>query len=233
MGDRGAKSGFKKRSIKTIEPGNENDEASRYASRAFPGLSEYPLVYGDDDPTLSDTVRRAVTAFESRYYRRPEICLIVDKNGKAIDFIRGGETQADIPEESLQKAAVFTHTHARTEGEGLVIGGTFSIADLNAWADTNCRTFRAAAAEGTYSISKMPGFSKAAKVYFAEADRECNRHWRAKQDEINRIYRSGKISKEQYRHDSAKAENQLYAEFHNKIIEGAKKYGYVYRLEKG
>ena len=234
MGGRGARSGLVLKSNRPIEPGNENDEAQRALAAMFPGLDAYPLVYSDDDPTLSGTVRQVVTAFEKKYYRKPEYCLLVGKNGETIDAVRGGEIRADISGESLQKAEVFTHTHARSVDKRRIIGGTFSLLDLNAWLDTNCRTFRAAAIEGTYSISKGPGFRKAGVgSYFARAERECFKRWKSEQAEIDRSYQRGEMSPQKYAKDCIKAENRLYVEFHNKLIEGATEYGYIYRLEKG
>ena len=114
-----------------------------------------------------------------------------------------------------------------------MLGGTFSEADMRNFSRAPCKTVRAKAKEGAYSISKTDKFDAVGFRGFVDgANRQFNSTYRAKADSLAKDYRNGKISYDAYAKGNAKAFNTALVELHNVYLSGQKQYGYKYTLEK-
>lgn len=131
--------------------------------------------------------------------------------------------------------------------QGGMLGGTFSTADLNNFANYGVRVYRAAAPEGTYSISKGRNFdSSGLKRYYAAEHAAAQRQYRAdvralgnKYSEVTKAYRAGTATRAEadraykdYQAGAAKAANKWLVANHNALIAGQRQYGYTYSLER-
>lgn len=232
MGGRGDKSGLPKRrpgrprkndAIKVVvQSGDEID------------LSDSPLAYDDPDPSVTGEIRKAVEAFEARRVKmKVEYGTAFTADAKAMGEERGGHGSVRIPTSWLQNGAVFSHNHPRTGRDAGVLGGTFSKEDLEGWSYYNIRTFRATAAEGTYTITKGKNFDSQGMMQYVEKfEREITSNLKPKVDAINKQYKSGNLTGPQYLAEYNRLFNRSLVERHNALREGRKKYGYDYRLEK-
>ena len=166
MGGRGASSGSSGSSVsgELVLPNGSKIE--------FDGT----LNYDGNDGALSGNTRAAVVSWEAkRVKNKIEYAYAVDANGNPIGSeIRGGKGRVHVPiSYHATKDAVFTHIHPR--GDGL-LGGTFSNADLQNFANYGNKTSRAAAKEGTYSISKTAKFNKTGfKSYISQCNHNYSR----------------------------------------------------------
>ena len=198
-------------------------------------LADTPLKYGSRDPNISDGLRTALEKQENRRKSaKIEYGLVMDNNGNVIGSeVRGGKSGVRIPEIDLNSPnSVFTHNHPRGKGNEGLIGGTFSNADLDTFATTGAKTFRASAAEGTYSITKKNGFNaKGFNDYQVGLHKAAYTRLSATKREIERSYRNGKVTATAARQQYRSAFNGFMVELHNGLIDGQKKYGYYYTLE--
>lgn len=203
-------------------------------------LSDNPLVYGNNDTALSQAARSSVEAFEDkRRNAKVEWAKIVDENGnpQIVGYNgetekRGGKGSVGTRGSAWVENGVMTHIHPRDQGSGY-LGGTFSKEDLASWSSTKVKTIRAAAAEGTYSISKKSGFDKTGFMEFRrsiEASRK--QEMRKTNAAIASDYKSGKISWESYNQKYANSFNAFLVGVHNDLLAGQNKYGYTYTLER-
>ena len=121
-------------------------------------LGNNPLVYGDNDPNISNDARKAVEDFENkRPNSKIEFGVVIDNNngGMIGKERRGSNGSVNISIVDIdRKNAIFSHLHPRGDANNQALGGTFSFKDLRNFAIFDVGTYRAKAAEGTYSISK-------------------------------------------------------------------------------
>lgn len=195
---------------------------------------EGELKFGKDDPNVTGKQRQAIEDWEGkRVKNKVEYAYAVDENGVPVGKeIRGTKGSVAPPQyyRDVPNGA-YSHIHPRsTDG---VMGGTFSGADMNNFARSKGRTYRAAAKEGTYSISKGAGFDSAGfKSYFATSDKKHQSEYHAKVKVLNADYRAGKISYNDCVKGNAKAFNTWMVKSHNDLLAGQKQYGYTYTLER-
>lgn len=199
-------------------------------------LSENPLVYGTNDAAVTGALRNAIEAQETK--RLPmvtEYGLVLDGNGNPIGSERhGGKNSVRIPTWTLNsdQAAAFTHNHPRGKGEKGLLGGTFSDADLDGFSREKVKTYRASAAEGTYSITKTAGFNgRAFNSFQNNLNRQCEAQHNQRHSQLKKDLRSGKIDYNTYRQGHANSFNKMLVDLHNGLLAGQSQYGYTYTLE--
>lgn len=194
---------------------------------------EGKLVFGREDKAVTGVVRQNITNWESkRKKNKIEYAYSVDANGNPIGTeVRGGKGSVRIPISMHDKdGATFTHIHPRGEG---MLGGTFSYADMRNFANYKNKTVRAAAKEGTYSMSKSKNFdSSGFKSYASKLDSNFKSSMSTKAASLGADFRSKKISRGEYERAYAKAFNTALVEIHNGYLQGQKQYGYTYTLER-
>ena len=194
---------------------------------------EGTLHYDGDDKALTGAARTAITGWEAkRVKNKVEYAFATDPDGNPLGReVRGTKGSVRTPYSfHATQDAVFTHIHPREDG---VLGGTFSGADLRNFANYGNRTCRAAAKEGTYSISKTKGFDAAGfKRFAASAEADFKANYRKRTGEAGKAYRAGKMTYDEYAKADAKAFNTSLVELHGALRSGQKKYGYTYTLEK-
>lgn len=194
---------------------------------------EGTLHYDGDDKALTGASRTAITGWETkRVKNKIEYAYAVDANGNPVGReIRGGKGSVNTPVTyTNNNGGTFTHIHPRGDG---MLGGTFSSADLQIFAKRNMKTTRAAAKEGTYSMSKGKNFdSNGFKSFVAKANGDFNANYRKRCNASAKAYREGKMSYGDYMKANAKAFNTSLVELHNTLRSGQKQYGYTYTLEK-
>lgn len=191
------------------------------------------LTYGNKDAALNPATRAAIEQWEAkRVKNKVEYAYSVDENGNPIwREVKGTKGSVRTPRMMHDtENATFTHIHPRGPG---MLGGTFSSADLYNFANFRNKTERAAAKEGTYSISKTAKFDKSGfKSMVATADSNFNKEMRAANRRLTSDYGAGIISYSQFQTEYAKAFNTALVNLHNEYLGGQKKYGYTYTLEK-
>ena len=198
-------------------------------------LFNTPLVYGIDK-NITAAQRKTLEAQEKkRETALREHALLVGQNGSVAGAeVNGGSGSCQIPMGwSWKPGAILTHNHPRGSGEDWLIGGTFSGADLRLFASGKYGAIRASAAEGTYSISKNPGFDadgfkKYARSISAAATKKRNQLLKIAQQDCA----SNKITYKDYCKANNKTFNEMLIEVHNGLIAGQQKYGYSYALER-
>lgn len=196
-----------------------------------------PLVYGDKDPNVTGALREALEKQESkRQNAKIEFGYPVDAGGNAVyGEFRGGGGSVGIPQWVINRSKAYTHNHPRAKkGEEGELGGTFSAADLDIFADrNNLKTFRASAKEGTYSISKGKNFdAKGLKSYINGKQKENEIAMNKKHSELaDKVY-SGKMSYKDYSKECSNIFNEYLVAEHNALLSGQKQYGYNYTLER-
>lgn len=191
------------------------------------------LKYGGNDPGLTGKARETITNWEDKRVKaKVEYAYASDADGNPIGKeIRGGKGSVRAPYQyHMTDGGTFTHIHPRESGG---LGGTFSAADMRNFANTSGKTARAAAKEGTYSISKGKNFDKAGFTsHIAKAQSNFNTNYRKNQSVLTADYRAGKISYNDYIKASAKCFNTALVQLHNDYSAGQKQYGYTYTLER-
>lgn len=194
---------------------------------------EGTLEYGKKDKALTGAARTAIESWEKkRVTNKVEYGYAVDANGNPIGKeIRGGKGSVRTPiAYNDTPGGTFTHIHPRGDG---MLGGTFSTADLTIFSMRRGQTKRAAAKEGTYSISKGKNFDAAGfRDYVYQVNAQFNNNYRGKANALAKDYRAGKIDYKAYLQSNAKAFNSALVQLHNDYSAGQKKYGYTYTLEK-
>lgn len=194
---------------------------------------EGTLQYGGNDAALTGTARQNVTQWEGkRVKNKVEYAYATDANGNPVGAeIRGSKGSVRVPRRFHENPdGTFTHIHPREDG---LLGGTFSQQDLLNFANYSTRTVRAAAKEGTYSISKGKNFDKYGfKNYIGQAQKAFNKSYSDKISRLGKLWRGGKISYDEYLKGNAKAFNTALVELHNAYRKGQNTYGYSYTLEK-
>lgn len=197
-------------------------------------LSGSPLHYGAADPNLTGKARATVEEFENkRWKNKIEYSRFVDANGNVIEDNKGGKGSVKASLQARMAAAAMTHNHPRSGAEAGLLGGTFSTADLNNFARFSQTTYRATAAEGTYSISKLKGFDKSGFSQYVAAENGKNRAaYKSTMAALKSAYQSGSMKYSDCVTASHKAFNTYLVAEHNSLRAGQKLYGYHYTLER-
>lgn len=191
------------------------------------------LNYGKKDSTLSPAVRKEVETWENkRRKNKIEYAYSVNPDGTPIGAeVKGGRGSVRTPLSYHDTdGATFTHIHPRGEG---MIGGTFSLQDLRNFATKKNTTERAAAKEGTYSISKGKNFDKDGFLKMAvKADSDFMSDYKSSRKKLDAKYLSGEMNYDNYAKASAKAFNTSLVKLHETLRQNQSKYGYEYTLEQ-
>lgn len=194
------------------------------------------LNYGKKDSTLSRAVRKVIETWENkRRKNKVEYAYSVNPDGTPIGpEIKGGRGSVSTPYAYHSTPdATFTHIHPRGKGQEGYLGGTFSLADLRNFASKANKTERAAAKEGTYSISKTKKFDKDGFMRLARtADAEFYSSYRAGIKLLNAQYKSSNMSYSEYSQRAAKIFNNAMIKLHETYRQNQSKYGYEYTLEQ-
>ena len=197
-------------------------------------LSAFPLTYGKPDPALSATARTAVQSFESSHVnRKTEYGLLLDANGNQVYTAHGGSGSVSMPRSAYGKSSIMTHNHPRGKGEEGTLGGTFSEADLAVFANARITTMRAAAAEGTYSITKGPNFDDMGfSSFIHKVAGSRSRIYNKKVNGLVSDYKAGSITYNEYFQKATSEFNHMLVGMHNDLLSGRSQYGYTYTLER-
>lgn len=162
-----------------------------------------------------------------------EYAMSVDANGNVINEVKGGRSSCRIPISMEPDGSVFTHNHPRSKGDEGMLGGTFSNADLQNFASYGAKTYRASAAEGTYSITKSADFNaNAFKAFVVRTDRQIMGDCNTRIGKYVTDYKARKISYNDYLQGRRTEFNKAMVELHNAYLAGQKSYGYTYTLEE-
>ena len=191
------------------------------------------LIFGGDDKAIPQAVRKNLDDWENKRYKaKIEYAMSYYPDGTPIGAeMRGGKGSVRTPYSyHATDGATFTHNHPRGDG---MLGGTFSNADLRNFTIGGNVTGRATAKEGTYSISKGKNFdSKGFNSYVAKVEVDVRKTYKSEYKKISDAYNNNEISYNQARLMQGKAFNTFLVNLHNAYLEGQKKYGYTYTLEK-
>lgn len=193
---------------------------------------EGELKYGKKDSTLTPEARKAIEDWETKRSKaKIEYAYAVHDDGTPVgNEVKGGKGSVRTPYNYHGDGTTFTHIHPRGDG---MLGGTFSQADLDAFATTKNKTTRAKAKEGTYSISKTSNFDATGfRSYIAKAQANFKASQQTTSKSLANDYRSGKINYNEYLAGTAKAFNTALVNLHNEYSAGQKTYGYKYGLEQ-
>lgn len=197
-------------------------------------LTDYPLKYGDADKALTPNQRRTIEDFEQRHQKsKVEYATLLDADGNpTMPEKRGGKNGVRTYASDWRNAEVMSHNHPRSENGG-ILGGTFSYDDLNTFTTVKTKTMRAAAAEGTYSITKSGNFNYTGFRDYARNIRDRNYSgYKAAELDLRKQYKTSKITYDDYVKQSNKAFNKMLVDMHNELLSGQKTYGYTYTLER-
>lgn len=196
-------------------------------------LSDSPLRYGGKDPNLKGKVRDAIEEFENaRWTSQIEYSRFVGADGSVIEENKGGKKSVGASLGARLSADAMSHVHPRWESPG-EIGGTFSDGDIRNFVTFAQKTYRATAAEGTYSISKGKNFNGAGlNAYYARIKRTASANYRKRDSAAISQVSAGKISYSQYLEQRENIFNMYLVELHNGLRAGQKQYGYYYTLER-
>ena len=205
-------------------------------------LRGMPLKYGGLDRAINAEQRKALDAFETKHLKsKVEYALMLGADGEELYTKRGGKGSVKFSIPIANKSDIITHNHPRSGNEAGLLGGTFSQADINAFTHTNVKTMRASAAEGAYSITKSANFnSSGLRVHAMRVQDSASKQYRETvkkaHDREMAAATSGKktVAEANAAYQAAKtsAFNQKLVTLHNGFIEGQKKYGYTYTLER-
>lgn len=193
---------------------------------------EGELKFGGKDTTLTKETRKAIEDWEEkRVKNKVEYAYSVLQDGTPIGSeVRGSKGSVRTPRSYQQDGATFTHIHPRGDG---ILGGTFSKADMDNFANNPLKTMRAKAKEGAYSMSKTSTFdARGFKGFVDGANRQFQSSYRARVNALATSYKNGSISYDDYAKGNAKAFNTSLVELHNIYMSGQKQYGYTYTLEQ-
>ena len=197
-------------------------------------LTDMPLQYGKDDSALSPAQRNAIEDFEKRRQTaKVEYAKILDANGNpTMPEKSGGKGGVRTTMSDWYNGEVMSHNHPRSESSN-VLGGTFSYDDLNTFTMVKAKTMRAAASEGTYSITKGKNFNASGfKNYAAEIENKHYGDYKKTAKSLGKQLKTGSITYNEYLNQNNKAFNKMLVDSHNELLAGQKKYGYNYTLER-
>lgn len=175
-----------------------------------------------------------VDEFENKRLKaKIEYGLLITDDGYVIAENKGGKDSVKFNGADLFIADVLTHNHPRGKGEESLLGGTFSEADLNIFADNSLTTMRASASEGVYNISKTSKFNSTEfKKFYRQVDTSRLQEMRNERNQYNSDVRSGKISYAEYIKKWDNAFNKYLINLHNDLLANQNRLGYFYTLER-
>ena len=188
------------------------------------------LRYYDNDSNFTQEQRTAIDTFENKRVKgKVEYGTAIASDGTVIGEKRGGKGSVSTPKWWERDGAIFSHIHPREEG---LLGGTFSLGDINVFANGKYGTMRASAKEGTYSMSKLSNFDGEGLKQYArqlnvEMDRKADVAYKACAKAIKDGTKYEDALKQYY-----KEINTAFTEWHDGYKAGESKYGYYYTLEK-
>ena len=194
-----------------------------------------PLVYSADKKAgLLQSQKDALDRFYGRHKgSKIEYGVLIDGKGNIILEKRGGRGTVGMPMSDYNRAFVQEHLHPRGKGEEAQIGGTFSKGDLQTFADTYIRTMRAAAYEGTYSITKASGFDPIKFIQFQKnMHEETQKKYKSQDAAVGKLLLNGSITYDEYEKARNMNFNNYLVDRHNALLAGQKAYGYTYGLER-
>lgn len=196
-----------------------------------------PLIYGDKDPAITGNLRNVLEAQEAKHLNDSiEYGYGAYDNGDVVmNELVGTSEGVRVPVYVLNESVAFTHSHPRGAREdAYMIGGTFSKGDMDLFSLYAVRTYRASAAEGTYSITKSEKFN--AKGFFSyyknKFDSNMNDFMQKRENLKKRSARGEFSSYDDYLKHYSAAFNDMLISNHNALREGQSKYGYSYTLER-
>ena len=214
----GGGNGFEKKGATSLKDGSSTID-----------LSGSPLRFGKDDARIREKLRAGVEEFEEKYRGSAvEYGATFNENGYQHTETRGTKTSVKISTLDYDMADTYSHIHPREEG---ILGGTFSETDLSHFAKFHVKTCRAAAKEGTYSISKgknfdSTGFGEFVKREFGKVTSEAHKTATVLNRKINTM------QYETYSQGIKDINNKMLVGLHNVLISGQKQFGYKYTLER-
>lgn len=195
-------------------------------------MSHAPLKYGKDDASLKGAVKDVVSKFEDKRMKaKVEYGFLTDDKGNIITEKRGGKGGVAMYDRDWAKATVMSHIHPREAG---MLGGSFSEADIDTFTYfNNVRTMRAVAKEGIYSMTKGKSFNASGlKSYFNQRHSELRAGFSKTANALNKSYKSGQIDYDTYYKRYSREFNKFLSDSHRMILDGQKKFGYTYTLER-
>ena len=189
------------------------------------------LRYGKKDPAITGVARKNVETIEGSWrdaqvennqtFNADGTLAYKGRTGEQTR-VRVSQTEADSP--------IYTHNHPREAG---VLGGTFSVGDIDVWTNSKNITHRAVAKEGVYSITKGKNFdADGARLYCHSVVRKATERMEKKSIEAYGRYAGGLISYDDYVRIAHEITNVYLIEIHDGYSRGARKYGYTYTLER-
>lgn len=202
---------------------------------------EGTLKYYGNDPNVTGKVRETIEAFEAKKGdAKVEWGLVVGPDGEPYAKAKRGSkgsVKLDFGSGNYEKA-ITSHIHPRETSDrtGVMLGGTFSLADMRSFAVRE-KTMRARAKEGTYSITKTKNFKSQEFIgYVNKVEREFRVNTSAALKKANDIIHHGDGKGQGHYQRAvkgyAKAFNTELVKMHEAYKQGEKKYGYVYTLER-
>lgn len=198
-------------------------------------LSETPLKYGQKDSNVPDAVRAVVEAQEKkRLSAKVEYGMVFDEDGNPKGpERRGGKGGVSTPISWETPGSTFTHNHPRSGDQSGMLGGSFSDADIRSFNIGNARTYRASAGEGTYSISKKPGYNGDGLLsHIRSEDKRLREEYSRTVRDAAKKARAGEMSYKDAQAAQKKAFNKYMVQYHNVFLEGQQRFGYSYTLER-
>lgn len=230
MGGRG-----KKGAKGMATPGKKNGKKSEPAN-----LPTDRLTYGENDPHVAGDTRSKVEDFENkRRNAKIEYNMSVDNKGIIRDMNKGGPHSCSVSLYWLDSAVSHTHIHplgkvAKGFDVRYEMGGTFSVKDLDNLVKTRCSNYRAAAAEGTYSISKLPSTNgKGLVMAYQQAYDNIIADFADRISKLNTRYlQSTSMPYDDYLKEYSSEWSTALIQLHNWLLSNQSKYNYYYTLER-
>lgn len=204
------------------------------------------LVYSN----LNTIVPQSIIDFEAkRQFSKVEFGILVN-NKKIVEEHKGCKGFVNMTVDAYKRSTVFSHIHPRKVG---MIGGTFSTGDLEIFVEfKKLSTYRAAAKEGVYSITKLDNFDpsvvEAYKKYDDKLGKKIEADINAAKAELDKLksflkvqLNRGIMTQEMSNRIYENARNEYYAKCdsinniylvssHNWLLKNQKKFGYTYGL---
>lgn len=218
-------------------------------------LGDSALEYTEPFNLHNEKAQKTIMDFEKkRRTNKIEYGMTVSENGYVLDERKGGKGSVKISLGSLRKGAIFSHIHPRCGEEEGCLGGTFSETDFSKYKYSDIKLpMRAAAGEGIYTFIPsesfdawkfLPEFEKRAKQ--SETNKEHKKILKQRSEElaeINKEYKTGKLSyedyskkwnetKNKYTPEINRAANAYLVERHNILLEMQEEYHFTYYLEE-
>ena len=190
-----------------------------------PVLFDGELKYGPDDQNITPIARAKLDEFAvKRRDAKLEFLTAVDENGEFMGpEIKGQKDKVKHPRSYMGEGVTSIHNHPVSDG----LSGTFSYGDMKTFTDYSDTSARVVGREGTYSITKSKSFdSKGFMDYIYDGFAKIEQAQNAK-----RIAMRSK-SKDEFVDYIKKAANNERIAVHNMYLEGQKRFGYTYTLEK-